>query len=38
MISKPTSVYDDAQRAVWQDVRLAGLLAVLACVLAILPT
>jgi hypothetical protein len=31
-------VYDDAMRAVARDVRVAGLLAVLACVLAILPT
>lgn len=38
MISKSTSVYHDAQRAVWHDVRLAALLAALACLLAILPT
>jgi hypothetical protein len=38
MISKPASVYDDAMRAIWQDVRVAVLLAVVACVLAILPT
>jgi hypothetical protein len=31
-------VYDDAMRAVSRDVRVAGLLAILACVLAILPT
>jgi hypothetical protein len=38
MISKPAPVYDDAMRAIWQDVRVAVLLAVVACVLAILPT
>jgi hypothetical protein len=38
MISKSTSVYRDAQRAVWQDVRLAAVLAALACLLAILKT
>jgi hypothetical protein len=36
MISKPAPVYDDAMRAVWQDVRAAALLAVVACLLAIL--
>jgi hypothetical protein len=38
MTSKPASVYDHAWRAVWQDVRVAALLAILACVLATLPT
>jgi hypothetical protein len=38
MISKATSAYRDAQRAVWHDVRLAALLAALACLLAILKT
>ncbi len=38
MISKPAPVYDDAMRAVWQDVRVAALLAVVAFVLAILAT
>ena len=38
MISRPTSAYHDAQRAVWHDVRLAALLAVIACLLAILKT
>ncbi len=38
MISKSVPVYDDAMRAVWQDLRVAALLAVVAFVLAILPT
>lgn len=38
MISKPAPVYDDAMHAMWQDVRAAAQLAVIACVLAILPT
>ena len=38
MISKPAPVYDDAMRAVWQDVRVAALLAAVAFLLAILPT
>jgi hypothetical protein len=38
MSSKPAPVYNDAVRAVWQDVRVAALLAVVACLLAILRT
>ena len=38
MISKPAQVYDDAMRAIWQDVRVAALLAVVAFLLVILPT
>ena len=36
MISKAVPVYDDAMRAVWQDVRVAALLAAVAFLLAIL--
>jgi hypothetical protein len=38
MISKPAQVYDDAMHAVWQDVRVVALLAVVAFLLVILPT
>jgi len=38
MISKPAQVYDDAMHAVWQDVRMVALLAVVAFLLVILPT
>ncbi len=38
MISKPAPVYDDAMRAVWQDMRVAALVATVAFLLAILPT
>jgi hypothetical protein len=38
MISKPAPVYGDTMRAVWQAVRVAALLAVVAFLLAILPT
>jgi len=38
MISKPAQVYDDAMDAVWQDVRVVALLAVVAFLLLLLPT
>ena len=38
MISKPAQVYDDAMHAVWQDVRVVALLAVVAFLLLLLPT
>lgn len=38
MTSKPASPYDNAVRAVSQDVRVVALLAVVAFLLAIVPT
>ena len=38
MISKMAPVHHDAMRAVWQAVRVAALLAVVATLLAMLPT